>query len=93
MEELFAACVVVVAPVAEAEAERGGEIDFWDPVVEVDNSKGIKNENREPSPGFESTRSWPPSCSTILATTAKPRPEISFKQISYVKYFLYYAFW
>ena len=37
-------------------------------------AKGIKNENRLPSPTLDSTRSWPPNCSTIRATTANPRP-------------------
>lgn len=37
-------------------------------------AKGIKNEKRLPSFTLDSTRSWPPSCSTIRATTANPRP-------------------
>jgi len=34
----------------------------------------MRNEKRLPWSTFESTRSWPPSCSTLRATTARPRP-------------------
>lgn len=52
--------------------------DCLDDVVDTERSagsvKGMRNENRLPSSTLESTRSWPPSCSTIRATTASPRP-------------------
>lgn len=36
--------------------------------------RGIKNEKRLPWSTVDSTRSCPPSCSTILETTARPNP-------------------
>lgn len=63
------------------EVRERNRIDDWleergdkDVLPSVDSSNGIRNENRLPSLTFESTRNCPPSCSTILATTAKPRP-------------------
>lgn len=43
--------------------------------------KGIRKENWLPLSTFESTRNWPPSCSTIRATTANPRPELPSDQM------------
>lgn len=58
---------------SEDACDDGGDSDISDP-PSTDNDSGMRNENRLPSPTFESTRSWPPNCSTIRATTASPRP-------------------
>ena len=42
--------------------------------ADISVERGRRKENRLPSPRAESTRSWPPSCSTIRATTANPSP-------------------
>lgn len=54
--------------------DDGSEDAIWPWTLSPMSSNGIKNENLEPSFILESTRSWPPSCSTILATTARPSP-------------------
>lgn len=43
-------------------------------LLAVSMANGIRKEKRLPSLTCESTRSCPPSCSTMRATTARPKP-------------------
>lgn len=54
-----------------------GDVDDRDAVdadPETKRESGMRKENRLPLLTVDSTRNCPPSCSTILATTARPSP-------------------
>lgn len=66
------------APESPNRAGRGAGYESASPRVGVDSmasAKGIKKENWLPSSTLDSTRSCPPNCLTIRATTARPSPE------------------
>jgi len=67
-------------------AERGGfgAVEPVDALVAVPSCRAMVmlKWNSDPRPGSESARRVPPTCSMILATTAKPRPVGMYHRLS-----------